>query len=84
MATTWWSSRLRRCPLRVREIGPHSRIRDVLDLDPERGRELLYRYGYDLGEGFVDSLSQWQTLETAARAGRIRDLDKLLQELKGR
>ena len=64
------------------EVGPHTRIRDVLEAEPERGRELLYQHGYDLGEGFVDSLSQWQTLETAARAGRIRDLDKLLQELK--
>ena len=65
------------------ELGPQSRIRDLLEQDPERGRELLFRHGYDVGEGFVDSLSQWQTLETAARAGRIRDLDKLLQELKG-
>jgi len=66
----------------VPEFDPHSRIREVLELDGEHGRERLYRYGYDVGEGFVDSLSQWQTLETAARAGRIRDLDKLLQELK--
>jgi len=66
----------------VPEVGPHTRIRDVLEADPERGRELLFRHGYDLGEGFVDSLSQWQTLETAARAGRIRDLDELIQELK--
>ena len=64
------------------EIGPQTRIRDVLELDGERGRELLFRHGYDLGEGFVDSLSQWQTLETAARAGRLRDLDRLLAELK--
>ena len=55
----------------------------MLEAEPERARELLFRHGYDVGEGFVDSLSQWQTLETAARAGRIRDLDKLLQELKG-
>ena len=65
------------------ELGPQTRIRDVLEAEPERGRDLLFRHGFDVGEGFVDSLSQWQTLETAARAGRIRDLDKLLQELKG-
>ena len=53
----------------------------MLDATGERGRELLLRHGYDLGEGFVDTLSQWQTLETAARAGRLRDVDALLKEL---
>lgn len=58
-----------------------SRIRDILDQEPERGRELLYRHGYDVGNGFVDVLSQYQTLDTAYRAGRLRDLDELLAEL---
>ena len=66
------------------ELGPESRIRDVLDLDGQRGRDLLFRHGYDVGEGFTDTLSQWQTLETAARAGRLRDLDALLQDLNRR
>ena len=47
----------------------------------ERGQEVLLRHGYDVGEGFVDVLSQYQTLETAARAGRLRDLDGLLRKL---
>jgi hypothetical protein len=65
----------------VPELNLDSRIRDVLDATGERGRELLLRHGYDLGEGFSDTLSQWQTLETAARAGRLRDVDGLLKEL---
>ncbi len=59
----------------------HSRIRDLLDADEERAQRLLLRHGYDIGEGFVDVLSQYQTLETAYRQGRIRDLDGLLEEL---
>jgi hypothetical protein len=47
----------------------------------DRGRELLLQHGYDLGEGFVDVLSQYQTLEHAARTERLRDLDGLLKEL---
>jgi hypothetical protein len=47
----------------------------------DRGRELLRKHGYDLGEGFVDVLSQYQTLEHAARTERLRDLDGLLKEL---
>jgi hypothetical protein len=58
-----------------------SRIRDILDQEPVRGRELLYRYGYDVGNGFVDVLSQYQTLDTAYRAGRLRELDEFLAEL---
>jgi hypothetical protein len=58
-----------------------SRIRDILDQEPERGRELLYRFGFDVGNGFVDVLSQYQTLEAASRAGRLRDLDEFLAEL---
>ena len=61
-----------------------SRIRDVLGSDPDHGRELLYRHGFDLGEGFVDVLSQWQTLRSAHRAGRLRDLDELLAALNTR
>jgi len=58
----------------------HSRIRDVARARPD-GRELLLRHGYNLGEGFVDLLSQYQTLEDAAREGRLRDLDSLLAVL---
>ena len=60
---------------------PRSRIRDVLQAEPERGAEMLFRHGYDLGEGFVDVLSQYQTLEMAHRTGRLRDLDGLLAAL---
>ena len=42
---------------------------------------MLRSHGYDLGEGFVDVLSQYQTLETAARGDRLRDLEGLLREL---
>jgi hypothetical protein len=58
----------------------HSRIRDVVQARSD-GRELLYRHGYNLGEGFVDILSQYQTLEDASREGRLRDLDSLLAVL---
>jgi hypothetical protein len=34
-----------------------------------------------VGGGFVDVLSQYQTLEHAARTERLRDLDGLLREL---
>ena len=47
----------------------------------ERGRDLLRRHGYDVGEGFVDVLSQYQTLEHAARTERLRDLQSLVAEL---
>jgi hypothetical protein len=47
----------------------------------ETGHDLLKKHGYDLGEGFVDVLSQYQTLEHAARTERLRNLDGLLQEL---
>jgi hypothetical protein len=62
------------------EFDPHSTIRDVLTAHPE-GRKLLYEHGYDVGQGFVDVLSQYQSLLTAARAGRLRDLDGLLEKL---
>jgi hypothetical protein len=58
----------------------HSRIRDVLMARPD-GRELLLRHGYNMGEGFVDILSQYQTLEDAYREGRLRDLDSLFATL---
>jgi hypothetical protein len=58
-----------------------SKVRDVVDRLGDRGRELLLQHGYDLGEGFVDVLSQYQSLENAARQDRLRDLDGLLGEL---
>jgi hypothetical protein len=58
----------------------HARIRDVLAARPD-GRVLLLRHGYNLGDGFVDILSQYQTLEDAHREGRLRDLDALLATL---
>ena len=60
---------------------PESRIRDVVVRAGDRGEELLRKYGYEVGEGFVDVLSQYQSLEHAARADRLRDLDGLIQEL---
>jgi hypothetical protein len=53
----------------------------VVETLGDRGRELLLKHGYDVGEGFVDVLSQYQTLEHAARTERLRDLDGLLKEL---
>jgi hypothetical protein len=64
----------------VAEFGPHSTIRQVLEGHPE-GRRLLYEHGYEVGEGFVDVLSQHQSLQTPARSGRLRDLDELLGKL---
>lgn len=62
-------------------FGPDTKVREVVDRLGERGREVLWKHGYDLGEGFVDVLSQYQTLEHAARTERVRDLDGLLREL---
>jgi hypothetical protein len=62
-------------------FGPQSKVREVVDQLGERGREALKKHGYDLGEGFVDVLSQYQTLEHAAQTERLRDLDGLLREL---
>lgn len=59
---------------------PESRVIDVVQKAPA-GRDLLYKYGYRLGEGFVDALSQMQTLEEAETMGRLRSLPELLQEL---
>jgi hypothetical protein len=58
-----------------------STIRDVAAGLGERGREILRKHGYELGEGYVDGLSQYQSLEHAARSDRIRDLTGLLAEL---
>jgi len=57
-----------------------SRIRDALALG-ERGHDLLWRHGYDAGDGFADALSQYQSLLEASRAGRLRDVDGLVVEL---
>jgi hypothetical protein len=62
-------------------FGPQTKVRQVVDTLGDRGREALRRHGYDLGEGFVDVLSQYQTLAHAARTERVRDLDGLLEEL---
>ena len=64
-------------------FGPESKVRDVVAELGDVGRRALRRHGYDVGEGFVDVLSQYQTLEHAARAERLRDLDRLLAELNG-
>ncbi len=58
-----------------------SRVHDVLARDEKRGRELLFRHGFDLGEGFVDVLSQYQTVEMAHRTGRLRDVDEFLAQV---
>jgi hypothetical protein len=61
-----------------------STIRDVVERGPDTGRRLLYEHGYDVGNGFVDLLSQHQSLREAARAGRLRDVDALLEALNRR
>ena len=58
-----------------------STIRQVVQQLGQRGADALRRHGYDVGEGFTDVLSQYQSLEHAARQDRVRDLDGLLQEL---
>ena len=63
------------------EFGPDSKVREVLASLGDRGRDLLRRHGYDTGDGFVDILSQYQSLEHAARTERLRNLPALLQEL---
>jgi len=63
------------------QFGPESKVREVLATLGDRGRELLRRHGYDVGEGFVDVLSQYQTLDHAGRTERLRDLNGLLAEL---
>jgi hypothetical protein len=56
-------------------------VREVVARLGVRGRELLRKHGYDVGEGFVDVLSQYQTLEHAWRTERLRDLQTLVTEL---
>jgi hypothetical protein len=63
-------------------FGPQTKVREILDALGDRGRELLRKHGYDVGEGFVDVLSQYQTLGHAAQTERLRDLDGLLKELR--
>jgi hypothetical protein len=60
---------------------PQSKVRDVLAGLGDRGRALLFEHGYDVGEGFVDVLSQYQSLQHAAETERLRDLEGLLAEL---
>ena len=60
---------------------PQSKIRDVLNRLGDRGRQLLLEHGYDVGDGFVDILSQYQTLQHAAETERLRDLEGLLASL---
>ena len=62
-------------------FGPESKVRDVLARLGDKGREMLARHGYEIGEGFVDVLSQYQTLGHAARTERLRDLKTRVAEL---
>lgn len=62
-------------------FGPHTKVVEVVGRLGDRGRDLLRRHGYDVGEGFVDVLSQYQSLEHAHRGDRLRDLAGLLTEL---
>jgi hypothetical protein len=62
-------------------FSPHSKVRDVVELLGDRGRQALLEHGYDVGEGFVDVLSQYQTLEHAEQTERLRDLAGLLTKL---
>ena len=57
-----------------------SRIVDVLRLG-EQGRRLLYEHGYHLGNGFVDVLSQYQSLREAAHFGHLRHPEALVRRL---
>jgi hypothetical protein len=57
-----------------------STIREVVE-QVDSGRRLLYEHGYDVGNGFVDTLSQYQSLRDAARSGRLRDPTGLLEAL---
>jgi hypothetical protein len=62
-------------------FSPQSKVREVLNRLGDRGRQLLLEHGYDVGEGFIDVLSQYQTLEHAEQTERLRDLAGLLAEL---
>ena len=60
---------------------PDSKVCEVVARLGDGGRALLRKHGYEVGEGFTDVLSQYQSLENAARADRVRDLDSLISEL---
>ena len=60
---------------------PESKVRDVLSQLGNQGRELLFKHGYDVGDGFEDVLSQYQTLQHAWETERLRDLRGLLGAL---
>ena len=62
-------------------LTPQSKIRDVLNHLGDKGRAVLLKHGYDVGEGFVDILSQYQTLQHAAQTERLRDLEGLMSTL---
>lgn len=62
-------------------FSPQTRIRDVMAMGP-LGRHLLWQHGYETGEGFVDVLSQYQSLDEADRTGRLRNLPGLLAALE--
>jgi len=62
------------------EYTAQSTIREVVE-GGDAGRDLLYEHGYDVGNGFVDALSQYQSLREAARTGRLRDIEGLLETL---
>jgi hypothetical protein len=62
-------------------VTPQSKVRDVLNQAGDRGRQILLEHGYDVGEGFEDVLSQYQTLQHAAETERLRDLEGLLARL---
>jgi hypothetical protein len=64
------------------EFTEDSKIVDVVE-GSDVGQRLLFEHGYDVGNGFVDVLSQYQSLREAARAGRLRDVAGLLAELNG-
>jgi len=66
----------------VPEFNAESRIVEVVR-DHADGREILFRYGLNLGEGFVDVLSQYETLHEASREGRVRNVAGLVRELNG-
>jgi hypothetical protein len=66
----------------MHEFGPESTIRRVIEECPE-GRRLLYDHGYDVGDGFVDALSQYQNLRDAGRGGRLRHVEGLIEALNG-
>jgi len=62
------------------EFTANSTVREVVE-GSEARRHLLFEHGYDVGNGFVDVLSQYQSLRDAARSGRLRDVEGLLEAL---